>query len=173
MPAALIELGFVSNPQEEEFLISENGQNQIASSIYKAFKEYKAKYEGGLVMDDNIPDKIDNIPVMKDSISKNPVKDNNKDLNTVSKKDVFFRVQFLLSKTKIPENSSKFKGLSDISFYEQNGVFKYTSGNFKTLEDALSCQKNVQEKGFKDAFVVAFQNEVRITLVEAAKLSQR
>jgi N-acetylmuramoyl-L-alanine amidase len=172
MPAALIELGFVSNPQEEDFLISENGQSQIASSIYKAFKEYKTNYEGGLVFDDNTPDITDNTIVKKDSTSNNIQNDNNKDQNKIDKKDVFFRVQFLLSKTKIPDNSAKFKGLDDIRYYEQNSAYKYTSGNFKTLNDALSYQHTVQEKGFKDAFVVAFLNEVRITLTEASKISQ-
>ena len=173
MPAALIELGFVSNPQEEDFLLSESGQNQIASSICKAFKEYKTSYEGGQVVDDNTPNISDNTPPIKDSVPKIVSNDTHKDQNKIDKKDVFFRVQFMISTTKIPTNSSKFKGLNDIRFYEQSGIYKYTSGNFKTLNDALSYQHSVQEKGYKDAFVVAFLNEQRITQVEAAKLTQQ
>ncbi len=41
MPSVLIETGFLTNPGEEEFLISENGQDIIASAIYTAFRKYK------------------------------------------------------------------------------------------------------------------------------------
>lgn len=40
-PSVLIETGFISNPQEEEFLMTENGQDIIASAIYTAFRQYK------------------------------------------------------------------------------------------------------------------------------------
>ena len=42
MPSILIELGFLTNPQEEDFLQSEDGRSYMASAIYRAFKEYKA-----------------------------------------------------------------------------------------------------------------------------------
>lgn len=45
MPSVLIETGFLSNGDEEQFLASENGQELIASGIYRAFKEYKAEVE--------------------------------------------------------------------------------------------------------------------------------
>jgi len=46
MPSILIETGFITNPEEEKFLMSENGQAIIASSIYRAVKEYKNIVEG-------------------------------------------------------------------------------------------------------------------------------
>ncbi|HWA32552.1 MAG TPA: N-acetylmuramoyl-L-alanine amidase [Cyclobacteriaceae bacterium] len=45
MPSVLIEVGFLTNPTEEKFLSEENGQNLIASGIYRAFKEYKTQVE--------------------------------------------------------------------------------------------------------------------------------
>jgi N-acetylmuramoyl-L-alanine amidase len=45
MPSVLIETGFLTNNQEEKFLASENGQDLIASGIYRAFKEYKSEVE--------------------------------------------------------------------------------------------------------------------------------
>jgi len=45
MPSVLIEAGFLSNSQEEKFLLTENGQDLIASGIYRAFKEYKSEVE--------------------------------------------------------------------------------------------------------------------------------
>lgn len=44
-PSVLVETGFLSNDKEEVFLASENGQDLIASGIYRAFKEYKAEIE--------------------------------------------------------------------------------------------------------------------------------
>ena len=45
MPSVLIETGFLSNEKEEQYLLSTQGQDYIASGIYRAFKEYKAEVE--------------------------------------------------------------------------------------------------------------------------------
>ncbi len=45
MPSVLIETGFLSNPTEEKYLLSEQGQDLLASGIYRAFKEYKIEVE--------------------------------------------------------------------------------------------------------------------------------
>lgn len=47
MPSLLAEIGFISNPEEEKYLNSEKGQDQIASSLFNAFKKYKTEMEGG------------------------------------------------------------------------------------------------------------------------------
>jgi N-acetylmuramoyl-L-alanine amidase len=41
MPSVLIETGFLSTPEEEEYLNSVDGQEQVAESIFEAFKVYK------------------------------------------------------------------------------------------------------------------------------------
>lgn len=45
MPSVLIETGFLSNSKEEGFLLSDPGQDAIASGIYHAFKDYKTEIE--------------------------------------------------------------------------------------------------------------------------------
>ena len=45
MPSVLIEVGYLTNPNEERYLASEKGQDLIASGIYRAFKEYKQQIE--------------------------------------------------------------------------------------------------------------------------------
>lgn len=47
MPSILIELGFLTNVDEENFLNTENGRIIMASAIFKGFKDYKEKVEGG------------------------------------------------------------------------------------------------------------------------------
>jgi N-acetylmuramoyl-L-alanine amidase len=45
MPSVLVEVGFLSNKKEEKFLTTDQGQDFIATGIYKAFKEYKTQIE--------------------------------------------------------------------------------------------------------------------------------
>jgi len=45
MPSVLVEVGFLTNKREEKFLMEDAGQEQIASGIYRAFKEYKNQIE--------------------------------------------------------------------------------------------------------------------------------
>ncbi|TCD01435.1 N-acetylmuramoyl-L-alanine amidase family protein [Pedobacter psychroterrae] len=45
MPAILTEIGFISNPTEEAYMNSENGQAEIVNSIFKAVKTYKKETE--------------------------------------------------------------------------------------------------------------------------------
>lgn len=47
MPSILIELGFLTNAQEEDFLNTENGKATMASAIFRGFQEYKERVEGG------------------------------------------------------------------------------------------------------------------------------
>ena len=45
MPSILVELGFINNANEEQFLNSERGQNLMALALYRAFEEYKREFE--------------------------------------------------------------------------------------------------------------------------------
>ncbi|HVT84644.1 MAG TPA: N-acetylmuramoyl-L-alanine amidase [Chitinophagaceae bacterium] len=45
MPSVLVEIGFISNPEEEEYINSDKGQNEIVSNIVNAFRIYKQKVE--------------------------------------------------------------------------------------------------------------------------------
>jgi len=45
MPGVLVEIGFITNIQEEAYLNSEKGQWEVALAIYKGIKAYKAEIE--------------------------------------------------------------------------------------------------------------------------------
>ena len=45
MPAVLVELGFISNPQEERYMRTENGQAILASAMFRAIRDYKVAIE--------------------------------------------------------------------------------------------------------------------------------
>lgn len=72
-----------------------------------------------------------------------------------------FRVQFLLSKTILPANSSQFKGLTSVSYYEDGGYYKYTYGSVSTRAEAISLQKEARAK-FADAFIIELRNGKRV-----------
>jgi N-acetylmuramoyl-L-alanine amidase len=46
MPSILTEIGYLTNPLEEQFLASEKGQQYLATSIFKGFRKYKDELEG-------------------------------------------------------------------------------------------------------------------------------
>lgn len=55
MPSVLTEIGYLTNPQEENFISSEPGQFSLAASLFRAFRNYKNEIEGtGLKYDDEI-----------------------------------------------------------------------------------------------------------------------
>jgi N-acetylmuramoyl-L-alanine amidase len=49
MPSVLVELGYITNSQEARYLNSDRGQTYLASGIFRAVREYKNKYNKGIV----------------------------------------------------------------------------------------------------------------------------
>lgn len=70
MPSVLIENGFLTNENDQRFLISDAGQASMASSIYRAFKSYKSELETGIVINNKIDDQ-DNEAEEKPDTNKN------------------------------------------------------------------------------------------------------
>jgi N-acetylmuramoyl-L-alanine amidase len=109
--------------------------------------------------------KADSIAVVKriaDSIAhqkKETVEDTGK---------IIYKVQFLLSDHELQKDDKRFDGLNDVGFYIDNKNYKYTSGHFENLEDAIALQKKMQGSGFKDAFVVAFKGSKRVPVKKPA-----
>jgi N-acetylmuramoyl-L-alanine amidase len=89
------------------------------------------------------------------------------ELNT----EILFKVQFATSDIHLNLKQEKFAAIKDADFYKLNGALKYTSGKFVTLKDALAHQSMLREKGFKDCFVIALNNGVRMDLAEARKIT--
>lgn len=50
MPAVLVELGFISNKEEEAYLVTAKAQTELAEAMYFAVKRYREQYERGLNM---------------------------------------------------------------------------------------------------------------------------
>ncbi len=222
MPSVLTEIGFLTNPEEEQFLGSVRGQEYIASGIFRAFREYKDEIEGVMKKyDDEIEvqvpyrlSKEDSVEIEesrkartaaanktekpavteKESVSKKQDSVSNKEPEQEQKKivaektkeeeskeenakkeikpsstevvkaPVIYKVQILSSDKKIPLNAAKFKNVEKPGEYMDKGIYKYTSGEFSTKEEAVKLQTFLLKNGFKDAFIIATQDGKRITL---------
>lgn len=157
MPGVLVETGFITNPNDEKFLMSADGQAYIASAIYRAFKYYKSEIE-----------RKDNKATSVQEYANNDRENEN------PSQTVFFRVQFATYKNAKHFDTKKFADLPDIRNYFQDGMVKYTTGNTSSYDEALSLLKRVKnKKKVKDAFIVAFLDEKRITMKEALKMTEK
>jgi N-acetylmuramoyl-L-alanine amidase len=179
MPSVLIELGFISNPDEEDFLNSEKGQVYMASAIYRAFKEYKIAMEGVDVSKPKEQVKIEgevkkNNPVQKEEV---PVAVVNPDaLNPEMKAAeplIDYRIQVGVSTTKLELKSFNFKGHGDVSMVEKNGKYKYFLGHFSDFDEALAFQRELRKEDYKDAFIVSFYKGNQISLKEAQEIKTK
>lgn len=179
MPSVLIETGFISNAKEEKILASQEGQTYIASAIFRAVKDYKAFVERtGPQLSQNEPERKPAVhnsePAEMQSVKETdvPVSGSTETVkNSQSKpsdQEIVFKVQFLISKSQLNTSIPKFKGLKNVSFYNHNGMYKYTYGNERTFDAANQLVRELKNLGFTDCFVVAFQNNERID-VEKAK----
>jgi len=164
MPSVLIETGFLTNPDEEKFLADTTGQIKMSTAMFTAFEKYKKELEGVDQNTGGTKAPVTNTTTPKD----NPPK-----ATAGNSSAITFRVQVETSETKISTTASKFKGIK-IFEYKQDNLYKYTAGSFENDFAAANKYKaELREKGFSNAFVVAFQNGERISLEKAIKLAEK
>ncbi|MBN2669865.1 MAG: N-acetylmuramoyl-L-alanine amidase [Bacteroidales bacterium] len=151
-PSILVEIGFISNPEEGQFLFSDTGKDYMASAIYRAFKTYKIELDGPL---DSVNIELENKEIIKPETKK--VED-----------EVVFKVQFLSSPKPIALKAKKFNGLENVEEYQENQIYKYVYGKETDIDKIKIIQQEVR-KIYPDAFIVAFKNDKKITIGEALK----
>jgi len=94
-------------------------------------------------------------------------------INQADEKELTYRVQFYSSPEKISETHSKFKDLEDVWIYKDGNVWKCTAGRFKDFKTANEYKNKIRGKGYKDAFVVIFYQNERITLKRAKEIENQ
>ncbi len=164
MPSILIECGFLTNPDEEDFLHSEKGQEYMSSAIFRAFRTYKESVEG-VESDD---EKETNVPIEVE-VKKTIVKEDKK-IVLISDK-VIFKVQIgTYLKSMLSD-----KTFTSIHAEEEivNGTYKYYVGSESDKNKADIIKTKMRENGFKGAFVVAFYKDKRISMKEALDLQTK
>jgi len=150
MPGVLVELGFLSNKDEEKYLNSTAGQNQYAQSIYTAFKKYKDQH----APKPGVPASITNVPATSQAA---PISTTSTASTT---SPIVYKVQILTSDRQLPANSPSLKGYK-ADWYKDGNVYKYTYGESIDLKTIQNIQKQVT-KDFKDAFVIQMRDGKRV-----------
>lgn len=147
MPSVLVEAGFLTNMQDERFLMSEKGQDYIASAIFRAFRDYKLA--------------IDH----KSDFSTLSADENTDD-------EIWFMVQLATSSGKKEEMPEEFMGLGEITEIVSGKYFKYATGRYSTYDEAAERRKELNTR-FPDAFVIAVKNLQIMPLQEAIEQTRR
>lgn len=145
MPSILVELGFISNYDDESFMLSSNGQNLLSSQIANSV----IRYERALTLKSG---KGSTSSVKEE---KKVAKVNNDYSNADG---TYYRIQVMADKSEVSLNSRKFRRYKEhITYYMENGYYKYTIYNTTDLNEARRYQKELR-KHFKDCFIVGFNS---------------
>lgn len=157
MPSVLVELGFITNPDEEKYLMTTKAQELLASAIFRSVRSYKQKIEAK----NKKPAKpviAESTPIVNIPLASKP-----------AEHGVSYKVQFLLSTFELEKNDPQLEGIEDLWQYKEGTFYKYTTGNTPDLSEITEIQAKVKER-FPDAFIAAFKDGKRITVTEAKKI---
>lgn len=157
MPAVLVELDYICNPDQEDFLTSDDGQQQLAQAIFDAFADYyaaNARYADTLAKSANKTDKSHTAPKKSDEKKKTL---------TISPDDIVYKVQFITSAQRLSMRSALFKDMDidKIKSYKEDGLYKYTYGETLDKNEAKRMLDIVRRR-HPEAFIIKLKNGKRI-----------
>ena len=165
MPGVLVELGYISTPDEERYLLSEAGTDALAKSIYQAFITYKE--QNGVLMTKKTSSRSAAKAQTK-TTSKQQVKTTASAAKVSTDEKPVFKIQILTSDKKLSANNKQFKGLSPVNYYQEKGLYKYTYGESIDYNKVLRTKRQISAK-FKGAFIIAFKNGKKMDVNQAIK----
>ena len=165
MPGVLVELGYISTPDEERYLLTESGTDALAQSIYRAFIKYKEQ-NGSPIARRNEPPIVTETPKASSQTEKKTSATPKKQASKGEKP--IFKIQILTSDKKLSANNKQFKGLSPVGYYQEKGIYKYTYGESTDYNKVLRTKRQIETK-FKGAFIIAFKNGEKVDVNQAIK----
>ena len=195
MPACLIELGFISTPDEEQFLNKEKSIDDLARGIYLAFVKYRNAKGGSFTVPFEPSPRTES--EVKEAETKTRKAENtvaearekadnvgrtvaetgtgNADGGTKAQEgDVsvkakpVFKVQILATDRVLKAGSPLLKGCRDASYYREGNYVKYTCGASEDYNEIYRLRKTLLEK-FPQAFIIAFKDGQKMNVVEAIR----
>jgi N-acetylmuramoyl-L-alanine amidase len=153
MPSVLVELGFLTNNNEEDYLNSKKGKQIMTKSLFNAIKKY-----------------VNSVYKNKTSAVRTSAQSNNsEDTEKRIVEGVIFKVQIAAGSRKLEPKSYNFKGLADISRTAQGNIYKYFHGNTSDYNKAKAMVKAAKAKGYTTSFVVAFKDGKKVRLADVLK----
>lgn len=196
MPGCLIELGFITTPDEERLLNDDSRVDDIARGIYEAFAKYKNKYDKSVSVpyrakdseDVNLPKIVpDQEPAPKTRVvtrGKQPKREEatleqpKKDVKKQeTKKDVkkaevadapVFKLQIFVGSRNLRKGDAHFKGETDYDSFQEGNLVKYTLGASTNYNEIYRLRKEKLEK-FPEAFIIAFKNGQKYDVNQAIR----
>ena len=183
MPACLLELGFISTPDEEQYLNTDKAVDRFSRGFYNAFVAYKNKVSPGTKMPykpaEEVSTVVESSPASRVARSEEPAKTKQEKSDTDSQVAQpaqpvqaagvpIFKVQLLAGASKLKAGSPQLKGLTDTECYEENGMYKYTAGASADYQEIYRLRKELLDR-FPKAFIIAFKDGVRIDVNEAIR----
>lgn len=151
MPSILIELGFLSNAEEEAYMMSDQGKEELVMSIYNAFKNYKLQF------DQSTKAAIKTLPKEEE---KKPI---------VVEDGIRYKIQIISSSQPLEKLPTD---LGEIQQIEEDGKYKYMVGSYSKYSEVSDKQK-VVKKQYPDCFIVAYENGKKVTTKYARKVERR
>lgn len=165
-PSVLVEMGFISNKEEEKYLASDKGKREITDAIFNAFVQYYTAISGKADEQKEEPEqsaeKVDNeskqevkpeTKVKEKSKKKSEPKSDKSDKTVKNAPATVYRVQIFSSRTVLPEGDKEFKGLKGCVYEKRDVWYKYMYGAYSTRKEAEDKCKELQTL-FPGCFVV-------------------
>lgn len=175
MPASLLELGFITTPDEENFLNTDSALDLYTKGILNAFMIYKDKYGSNKI---DVPYRDSDSALVGQrtrsnrrntesrnnnnsrSRQSNRNVDNNRDRDDnrkVDESEPVFKVQIFAGANKLNPKSSLFKGLKDCESFKDDDRYRYTYGSSNNYNEIRRLRKEILDK-FPDCFIIAMKN---------------
>ena len=139
MPSVLVETGYISNANEERYLMTDEGQSLIASAIFRAFREYKQKIESRSALTLQPSDPAD---------------------------EILFGVQVASSRHSLDKKHPLYKRYPELMEIHEGNWYKYVAGANPSYEDVRQRKSEISAN-IHDAFIVAVKNGKIIPLKTA------
>ena len=155
MPSILTEIGFMTNRAEERFLNTTEGQDYIASAIFRACREYI-----------NEIDSRSNISAVRTE------EGSSTSVEKPLTNEITFMVQIASSTLRREMKPENFNGIGNLYEIIENNRFKYASGQFATYQEAVEYRKEIEKK-IPDAFVIAVKDNKTIPLQQAIEQTRK
>lgn len=171
MPSILIELGFISTPEEERYMNSSEGVNSLAKGIFLAFNTYKEEQAARLGHKATKPSSATaattSTPVTRPQA---PAKVQPASQGTKDKP--IFKIQICTSSELMKANDRRLKGLKNVEHYREGGLYKYTYGASEDYNQIVRLRRSITSK-FKDAFIIAFKDGKKMDVNQAIQEFKR
>jgi len=162
MPGVLVETGFISNAEEEKYLLTEYGQDIIASAIYRGFREYKEEIDRRSKFSSVVRETT---PAAEDAGLTETAASVGTD-DELPADQIIFSIQIASSRNKTSTEPSSFKGLENVRILQDGRWYKYMVDREMDYPKALDRCMEIK-RDFPDAFVVAIKNGKVLPLNEA------